>query len=236
MEHPLRPPASLQPLDGAAPMSGVVSLPRRPRSGAALLCFLHGRGEAQPMETVAAMTRHGPLHPQSAIDTEDLARPFVVVAPQLPLAGDLWHEQTDRIEALLRQLETRYATDPARRYLTGFSFGANGVFDLGHRLPGFWSALWAVDPTRQPEPDLAPPLWLSLGSSARPATATAVKLLGSTPIDGDTAQVPAGATRVHLDQGEDHVGTARRAYADARIYRWLLEHRRPLHVRDERSA
>jgi hypothetical protein len=31
--------------------------------------------------------------------------------------------------------------------------------------------------------------------------------------------------RVYLDQGEDHVGTARLAYADDRIYRWLLGRR-----------
>ena len=28
--------------------------------------------------------------------------------------------------------------------------------------------------------------------------------------------------RVYTDQGEDHVGTARLAYGDERIYRWLL--------------
>lgn len=226
MELPHRPHASLQPLEGAAPLSGVLSAPRRARPGAALLCFLHGRGEAQPMNPVTAMTMHGPLHPESALDAEGLALPFIVVAPQLPRAGDLWYEQTDRVAALVRQVEIRYATDPSRRYLTGFSFGGNGVFDLGHRLPGFWSALWAVDPTRRPEPDLAAPLWLSLGSSARPSAQASVQLLHSVALEAEADDAPAGATRVHLDQGEDHVGTARRAYADARIYRWLLRHRR----------
>lgn len=226
MEHPLRPPASLQALEDVAPLSGVLSLPRRPRPGAALLCFLHGHGEAQPMDPVKAMTMHGPLHPLSAVDALDQGPPFVVVAPQLPRAGDLWHEQTERVATLVRQIETRHGTDPSRRYLTGFSFGGNGVFDLGHRLPGFWSALWAVDPTRLPEPALAAPLWLSLGSSARPHAAQSLRRLRSTAITGDDADAPPGATRVHLDQGEDHVGSARRAYADARIYRWLLTHRR----------
>lgn len=235
MEHPLRPHASLQPLMNAAPLSGVLSLPRRPRPGAALLCFLHGRGEAQPMDPVSAATLHGPLHAQSAIDAEGLGLPFVVVVPQLPRAGDLWYEQADRVRALVKDIETRYATDPAHRYLTGFSFGGNGVFDLGHCQPGFWSALWAVDPTRLPEADLVAPLWLSLGSSARAAAATAVARLGSTAIDPDAADSPPGARRVHLDQGEDHVGSARRAYADPRIYRWLLRHRRD-DVDDSRRA
>lgn len=226
MEHPLRPHASLQPLDGFSPLCGLLSLPRRPRSGAALLCFLHGRGEAQPMDPVTAMTMHGPLHPLSGIDTLDEAPSFVVVAPQLPVAGDLWHEQTDRVAALVQQVEARYATDPARRYLTGFSFGGNGVFDLGRRLPGFWSAMWSVDPPRRPEPGLAGPLWFSIGSSARPHAAESIQRLGSTALSDDAPDAAPGATRMHLDQGEDHVGCARRAYADARIYRWLLAHRR----------
>jgi predicted peptidase len=226
MEHPHRPHEALLALEDAAPLSGVVSAPRHVRPGAALLCFLHGRGEAQPMDPVTAMTMHGPLHAESALDTEGLALPFVVVAPQLPLAGDLWYEQIDRVAALVRRIETRYATDPTRRYLTGFSFGGNGVFDLGHRLPGFWSALWAVDPPRRPEPDLAAPLWLSLGSSARATAAESVKLLHSIALGEDDDDAPPDASRVHLDQGEDHVGTARRAYADVRIYRWLLRHRR----------
>jgi len=226
MEHPLRPHASLQPLDDVAPLSGVMSLPRRPRPGMAILCFLHGRGEAQPMDPVTAMTMHGPLHALSAIDTVDPAPPFLVVAPQLPVAGDLWHEQTDRVAELVRRIEVRYATDPARRYLTGFSFGGNGVFALGQRLPGFWSASWAVDPPRRPDPDLAGPLWFSIGSSARPGAEESIARLGSIALADDAGDAPPGAARVHLDQGEDHVGCARRAYADARIYRWLLRHRR----------
>ncbi|MBW3534585.1 MAG: hypothetical protein KY453_05120, partial [Gemmatimonadetes bacterium] len=31
--------------------------------------------------------------------------------------------------------------------------------------------------------------------------------------------------RVWLDEGADHVGSARRAYADGRIYAWLLARR-----------
>lgn len=226
MEHPHRPAASLQRLIHVAPLSGVLSLPPHERSGAALLCFLHGHGEAQPMDAVTAMTMHGPLNPQSASDAEGLALPFVVVAPQLPVAGDHWHVQAERVADLVLQLEARYGTDPAHRYLAGFSFGGNGVFDLAHKQPDFWSALWSVDPTRIPEPDLTAPLWLSVGSRARLVVSTSVQRLGSTELAGDAVDAPHGVTRVHLDQGEDHVETAQRAFADARIYRWLLRQRR----------
>lgn len=41
----------------------------------------------------------------------------------------------------------------------------------------------------------------------------------------EEAVPPSGAVpgeRVLVDEGEDHVGTARRAYPDARTYAWLL--------------
>jgi len=225
MQHPQRASGSLELITTHPPLSGVISLPPRLERGAALLCFLHGRGEAQPLDTITAMTMHGPLNVDSAIDADGLAMPFVVVAPQLPIAGDHWHEQADRVLDLVRQIEACYATDPARRYLTGFSFGGNGVFDFAHRQPGDWAALWPVDPTRIPEPDLVAPLWLSIGSSARPVMASTTARLGSTALVPQATEALAGSTRVHLDQGEGHVETAQKAYADVRIYRWLWRHR-----------
>ena len=222
-----RSPASLQLLTNIAPLSGVLSLPQAQHPRPALLCFLHGLGEAQPMDAVTALTMHGPLNPVSAVDAAGLEMPFVVVAPQLPVAGDHWHVQADRVAALVQEIETRYSADPARRYLAGFSFGGNGVFDLGHRQPQLWAALWAVDPTRIPEPDLAAPLWLSVGSSARPVAATTVMRLRSIGIEVDAPDAPVGATRIHLDRGEGHTETARSAFADPRIYRWLLRQPRP---------
>ena len=40
------------------------------------------------------------------------------------------------------------AVDTGRLYLTGFSYGANDVFDLALAQPDLWAALSAVDPTR----------------------------------------------------------------------------------------
>lgn len=222
----LRPAASLLPLTDAAPLSGILSLPRRLPSGAALLCFLHGHGEAQPMDPVMATTMHGPLFAGSALDDEGLALPFLVLAPQLPVAGDHWHVHAARIAEQVQRVERQYATDPARRYLCGFSFGGNGVYDLGYRQPGFWSALWAVDPTRVPETALSMPLWLSIGSTARPYSAEAIARLRSEPLAAEAAEVPAHVTRLHHDAGLGHVETAQDAFADVRAYRWLLRHTR----------
>lgn len=218
---------SLEPILSVPPLAGLVSVPRNLEPGAALLCFLHGHGEAQPMDSVVAMTMHGPLSATSAVDDSGNAQRFVVVAPQLPIAGDHWHEQAARVITLVKEIEARYATDPARRYLTGFSFGGNGVFDLAHRQPDAWAASWAVDPTRIPEPDLVAPLWLSIGSSARRVAASTVARLGSTALDPAADDAPSSTQRLHLDQQEGHVETAQLAYADPRIYRWLLRYKRP---------
>jgi hypothetical protein len=105
-----------------------------------VLCFLHGYDEAA-----------------SASGDEGFTTPRPARA---------WrHRYADEVGALVEQ----HGGDPQRRYLTGFSFGGNGVFDLALLQP-------------------------RLGDDKR-----------------------AG-----IDQGDDHVGAARRAYADETIYSWLL--------------
>lgn len=200
--------------------AGLQSLLRVPEHAtrAPLLCFLHGRDEAAPTGLVEGLTKFGPLSrgaPAAAIER------FIIVAPQLPRAGDLWHEQAKAVQSLMLRLQAEHGSDPARCYLTGFSYGGNGVFDLALAHTGFWSALWPVDPTRWPTRDLAEPVWLSIGACARPHEKAFVDRLRSQTPDGAIA-----GARIHLDEGEDHVGCADRAYADTRIYDWLLAHAR----------
>ena len=167
-----------------------------------LLVFLHGYDEGAPTELRSGVTRHGPLRPGSA------AHGFAVLAPQLPACGDHWALHADEVLALARAVEN---VDASRVYLTGFSFGGNGVFDLALLQPEMWAAAWAVDPTRVPprEPEL--PLWLSLGNLAR---------------RNRDALLRAMPHCMWRDEGLDHVGTATSAYRDAEIYAWLLIQRR----------
>src|SRR4051812_42747893 len=129
-----------------------------------LLCFLHGYGEAAPMAIERALRRHGPL----AAGAAPLAvRGFIVLAPQLPIAGDLWGRHADQVLTLIDDVCARQAVDATRMYLTGFSYGGNGVFDLALAQPDRWAALWSVDPTRVPQRAPKQPLWLSAGDVAR---------------------------------------------------------------------
>ncbi len=185
-----------------------------PAEGWPLLCFLHGYDEAHPLDLSSGVRRHGPL--RRGNPTEVAAR-FMIIAPQLPRAGDIWNEYADAVHEIIATAEREHSIDPSRRYLSGFSFGGNGVFDLALTQPGLWTALWSVDPTRVPPADPGLPIWLSLGQIARRVEERFVERLRLRD-----ATEEGNADRVYLDEGEDHIGSARRAYSDRRIYEWLL--------------
>ncbi|QBQ56100.1 hypothetical protein [Nitrosococcus wardiae] len=117
----------------------------------------------------------------------------------------------------MQQVQALNHEAPEQRFLTGFSFGGNGVFDLALEQRNFWAALWAVDPTRVPVEDPGRPVWLSYGEVSRPKKLSFIQCLHLEPLQSETP-----GERVYVDQGQDHVGTATFAYQDARIYSWLL--------------
>ncbi len=182
---------------------------------APVLVFLHGFDEGAPTPIEQALLYHGPLRAEAAPQ----ARDFLGVAPQLPRCGDLWREYVDDVRDIVRDVLASRSGDPRRVYLTGFSFGGNGVFDAALAHPGLWAALWVVDPTRVPTRPIPHALWLSIGAAARLGTERLVRALAAEP-----ASAQATAHHVYLDEGADHVGCAALAYADARIYAWLLRH------------
>jgi predicted peptidase len=189
-----------------------------------VLCFLHGYGEAAPRPIEQALKRHGPL--RSGNPASVSAR-FVIVAPQLPIRGDVWLEHARAVREMVVEVQERCCGDPSRTYLTGFSYGADGVFDFGALQPDFWAALWAVDPTRVPPRALERPVWLSIGDAARHDAERFVRMLGLHAAAADRT-----GDRVFRDEGADHVECATRAYRDARIYSWLLTKQLPVHLKE----
>ena len=102
-----------------------------------LIVFLHGSGErgTDPRR----LTSIGlPQYLQDRLDV-----PFVVVSPQLP-PGDEWNDKGEMINALVDAIETQYAIDPQRVYLTGFSLGGFGTWALGLNSPDRFAALVPV--------------------------------------------------------------------------------------------
>jgi predicted peptidase len=184
-----------------------------------LLCFLHGYDEAAPLDIETGLTRHGPFKPGNPAPQLDQ---FVCVAPQLPRRGDIWHRYAHGVREIVLHEAQRHDCDPRRLYLTGFSFGGNGVFDLALVLPAFWAALWPVDPTRVPAKDPEAPVCLHLGEVSRYQARSFIRKLQLVAA-GHHGEAITG-DRVWFDEGHDHVQTATAAYRDARIYEWLLRY------------
>ncbi|HWI40831.1 MAG TPA: hypothetical protein VNX25_05030 [Verrucomicrobiae bacterium] len=190
----------------------LLSLPRGGGKRPVLL-FLHGYDEGAPLEIRAGLTRHGPLRPGSSLRAAE----FIVVAPQLPLRGDLWGRYAECVLEIVARVHSVHQGDPRRTFLTGFSFGGNGVFDIALRDPTVWSGLWGVDPTRVPEEDPGLPVWLSSGEVSRRRREGFMQRLALQPAgEGEPGR------RVYSDDGLDHVGTATAAYSSDRVYDWLL--------------
>lgn len=99
-----------------------------------LMLFLHGAGERG--SDLNKVKVHGP--PKLIEQGKDL--PFIVVSPQCP-AGTWWTEQLDALTALLDDVQTRYAVDVNRVYLTGLSMGGFGSWALGCRYPNRFAAI-----------------------------------------------------------------------------------------------
>ena len=202
--------------------SGLDYVVRKPRrvpgeARAPVLCFLHGHDEGAPTPLEEGLARHGPLH----VEVPEGVERFLVVAPQLSRRGDHWARYADRVLEVVQAESAALGGDPRRTYLTGFSYGGNGALDVAAMQPEAWAAAWAVDPTRVPVGAIAIPLWVSIGEASRGAARLFVHRLGLVEASG-------GATgdRVYEDRGLDHVGTARAAYGDTRIYGWLLARER----------
>ncbi|HMR66531.1 MAG TPA: hypothetical protein PKE64_21160 [Anaerolineae bacterium] len=183
-----------------------------------VLCFLHGHGEHSGLLTIdQAMARHGPLKDDDAT-RQAFADRFIVVFSQLPApGGNVWLKYAAEVEELIKSVWHDYGGDPKRTYLTGFSYGGNGVFSLVAVQPGLWAALWPVDPTLNPIPKPPQPIWLCLGDYSRGDEASLQRR-------GFQELKKAGANTdgVYVDYGKDHSGTATSAYRDRRIYDWLL--------------
>lgn len=97
-----------------------------------LMLFLHGAGERGT--DVNRVTIHGPM----SLVKQGTNFPFIIVAPQCP-AGELWDNEP--LLQLLDCIESSYAVDTNRIYLTGLSMGGYGSWKLGLAYPERFAAL-----------------------------------------------------------------------------------------------
>jgi predicted peptidase len=178
-----------------------------------LLIFLHGSGEAgDDLEKVKA---HGP--PEIVASRPDF--PFIVASPQS--ASDSTFDPV-ALNVMLDELLARLPIDKDRVYLTGLSLGGIWSYGWASRNPERFAAIAPV--CGRWEPDDAcrlkdMPTWAFHGA-----------LDDAVPIDGDKAMIAAinacgghAQLSVYPDIGHDVWDVA---YADPKLYEWLLQQRR----------
>jgi predicted peptidase len=183
--------------------------------GRPLLLFLHGIGErGTDLEKVKA---YGPpkLFPQYGLDR------FSLLAPQCP-EGRFW--DGGLLNIFVERVVGQVNADVRRIYLTGFSMGGFGAWELAAEIPERFAAVAIVSGGGNPlhaRKFSSLPIWLF-----HSAADEAIKVEnGDTLFESLRAQnAPVNYTRYH-DAG--HVATCERAYTSSLLYDWLLQQTRP---------
>jgi predicted peptidase len=204
-----------------------------------LILFLHGSGEAG--EDINIVKRVG----LPALLEQQPDFPFVVVAPQLPapdqrinqqqvdgnayLRASGWSSKIEALNALLEQIETAYAIDRTRVYLTGLSLGGFGAWEYALRYPDRFAAVVPIaggydfHATKAPSSicklkDL--PIWVFHGDQDGSVPYTDSQVLV------DALKACGSAVKFTLYPSGTHSDSWNLAYADPKLYEWLLEHKK----------
>ena len=163
--------------------------------------------------------------PQNPIDLPRAA-PFICVAPQVPTAHDFTDPSMLTVtDQLLEAVIAHCHGDPARTYLTGFSYGASNTWLVGSALAGHFAAIAPIDGRATPDP------------------AATVKKLAHTGvyqvIGGDDEEFMPEAKRMvaalaagphpdfafHVVPGGNHFCYGS-VYTDPTFWAWMFSHRR----------
>jgi predicted peptidase len=197
------------------------------QKGWPLILFLHGSGErGNDLRKVAI---HGP----SKYVAEHPDFPFIVVSPQCA-QGEHW--STGTLLALLNEVTRQYKVDEQRIYLTGFSMGGYGTWDLGLEYPEKFAAIAPICGGGEM-------ITLILASREKPQ---ALKSLAVWAFHGDKDPVVSIEESQRMIDALKKIGVKQakltsypeaghnswtRTYDNPELYRWLLQHERELVVK-----
>lgn len=181
-----------------------------------LVMFLHGRGErGDNLDLVK-------LHGLPKIIAEGKSFPFVVVAPQCPIAS-YWSEQIDALNALLDHVIASNRIDADRVYLTGLSMGGAGTWFFAGRYPEKFAAIapicgsglkWLAQ-----ERLTRLPIWVFHGD------ADSVVPIRYSQEMVDAIRENGGTVKFTIYPGIDHDSWTQ-TYNNPELYDWLLSHKR----------
>jgi len=67
--------------------------------------------------------------------------PFIVLSPQCPESTEWYYDRTDKLTIqLISEIIEKYPVDPNRVYVTGYSMGGIGSYDMAMRYPEMFAA------------------------------------------------------------------------------------------------
>ncbi|MFN8597292.1 MAG: prolyl oligopeptidase family serine peptidase [Anaerolineae bacterium] len=186
-----------------------------------LIVFLHGSGERGYNANQIASTGL----PQRLENQSDF--PFIVLSPQVP-TDQWWEDQLTVLPVLIAQIETHYAIDVKREYLTGLSMGGFGAWALAMRYPQKFAAVAPIaggwngsDMPRDMCVVKDVPFWVFHGALDQNVFPQQTERMV------EALQQCGGNVRFTLYPDADHDGSWQRAYADPELYQWLLSQHLP---------
>ncbi len=184
-----------------------------------LILYLHGRTQ-RGSDFVALKSQPLPETLQSQSDF-----PFIVISPQLPLDKLWWSDLIDPMDALIDQIETKFAIDTRRIYLSGLSMGGFGVWEYALRYPTRFAAIVPIaggyiEGSHELPVHLCDlknvAIWVFHGE----ADTTVNPYQSQDLVNGlKTCGIEVRFT-LYPDTG--HEGSWTKAYADPELYKWLV--------------
>jgi predicted peptidase len=180
-----------------------------------LVFFLHGAGErgSDPRDIAV----YGfPLRVE-----QGEKYPFIMVSPQCP-RNSWWTLQIEALDALLSEIESTYAVDPERIYLTGISMGGYGAWKMAITYPQRFAALVPICGGGNSEEVCAIrhlPTWVFHGDQDN------VVPLKESEDMVNALKACGGNVRFTIYPGVNH-NSWDPAYSDPELYTWLLSQRR----------
>jgi len=198
-----------------------------------VIVFLHGAGErGSYLLSDADMLIQGP--PKLASEHSSLLQSFAVVSPQCGMS-DEWESRSmqHNLMEVLRLLSATCNLDPARRYLTGVSFGGFGTWSLGGILHDRFAAIVPVSGGGSPRASWVPhlrcmPIWAFHGANDivvdvryTDAMVTAVRKLGNRNVRYTRYNNSPAYEKYPEMIGHN---AAEAAYQTKELYTWLLTH------------
>ena len=187
-----------------------------------LILFLHGAGERGDDVWKAVI---------SSPPKVEEARQFIVVSPLCP-SGESWSDEV--LLALLDDIETRYAVDTKRVYLTGLSMGGYGTWNLAMNHPDRFAAIAPICGGGETIP-------IVLAEHYAPERLAQIKSLGIWAFHGGLDNVVPPEESVRMVNALKKVGCTdvkltiypdayhdswTKTYANPELFAWFLRHTR----------